>query len=78
VQSDFRAAEVGSFEAGVRGFVCARSGNRGAALLQIRTLDARPYRARSMTFVLLAVEPMFDSLHGDPGYQQIVAQIRPN
>ena len=32
---------------------------------------------RSMTFVLFAVEPMYDSLHVEPRYSKLVSRIRP-
>jgi TolB-like protein/Tfp pilus assembly protein PilF len=93
---------LGSFEAGVRGFVYARAGDRANAFKQIRALESRSYKspdaiaaiyaglgdadqafawleqayeARAYTFVLLAVEPMYDGLHADPRFKQLLARI---
>jgi len=35
------------------------------------------YQEHSMTFVLFAVEPMYDSLHVDPRFNKLVSRIRP-
>jgi eukaryotic-like serine/threonine-protein kinase len=95
---------LGGYEAGIRGFVLARAGNRRAAIEEIQKLrkradenpDAiaavyaglrdhdeaiawleRAYAARSATCVVLALEPMFDWLHGDPRFKRLVDRINP-
>jgi tetratricopeptide (TPR) repeat protein len=96
------SVRLGSYEAGVAGFVYARAGRRDVALAQARALQARSYvpaegvaaiyaglgdtdqafrwldsaiTSRGTGLLLLAAEPMYDTLRADPRYERVIRQI---
>ena len=93
---------VGSYEAGIAGFVYAKAGRRDEARRELARLEQLPsaafdaiaaiqlalgdreaalgslersLQARNFTLVFLHVEPMFDALHGEPRFTEIVEKV---
>jgi tetratricopeptide (TPR) repeat protein len=93
---------LGSYEAGVAGYVYARAGRREAALAAARALQARSYvpaegvaaiyaglgdkdqafrwldsaiASRGIGSILLAAEPMYETLRTDPRFARVIDQI---